>query len=309
MSANSEKPLLDENADTNTNLLAFFKRFEEVNQSNEERATARHQEIKNQLSDLEEKYKLLSIQNKKLESKCEKMEYTIQKLTAGLSDVNQKFLASNVVIRGLPELEENPAELLSIIHSVLAAIGLNPAEINVKFVTRLGAQKVGSNRPILVQLNESEVQRKIIVANRAAKRQKKLLNCGDVFFKNKKVGPSTSAIYIDEHLTHYNSVIYAAARTLQKRGRVQFAWVDKGEILVREKEKAPVRRIMHEGHLMEFGVQQDESEYESAATDTTEPQLENVSKKKRKIKRRLELLPEVNRVLRQRTEKPTKSST
>lgn len=234
---------LDDN-DVNKNMQKLFNFVQDQGRI----SAARHSEFISKFDDLNKKYDELKAENVQLARNYYEIYDELMELKAGLGEVQQKELASNIIIRGVVEAEKTTAELQLIVNNIFTLLNLNfdaPAIVTVKRIGKPSENsKQKSKRPIIIQFADKQFKDMVLAAKKAKK-----LNCSQLKHNNNKLGTEKDIIYIEEQLTKQKQKLFAEARQLKKAGAVQFAWTNGGRILVREKEKDPALRLDHEGHL------------------------------------------------------------
>lgn len=269
--AANDEVQLELTGDVNSNLQTIFSTLRADNRKAEELAASRHTESLNKFAQLQKRYAVLEKKYVKIEQRQQKLEDEVRQLKGSLNDMQQKALCNRVIIRGAPEVETADGELALLCLSIFGVLGIRAAELEIVEVKRLGrapdTQDAVPKRPIVAVLREASMCSKIIQAKRAAKQ----LPCNTVFFKSNMLGSSSEQLYIEELLTSYNSKLYSIARQLKKAGTLKYAWIKNGDLLIREKEKGKVVKIVHEGDLAKWTFKDDNSETETATdldTDT-----------------------------------------
>lgn len=290
---------LDPNGDVNSNLQVFFACFKAEAQANRTEAASRHNEFMEKFKELEVKYETLLVDHKLLKKSHKDLHLEFLELKSTVNDTNQQALSNNLLIRGVPELETEKSELPNIVCPIFTFLeAALPAE-SVTEISRIG-RKVdgGPARPIIVKFSSPTIKESIIAAKRG-----KNLNCENISVGGKKLGSEADKIYVDEHLTIYNSRLFAAARKLKLNGKIKFVWVKNGQILLREKEKAPVHRIKHEGHISKLDYLYNGADIETpfTPTDTMDESDGDLPQKNRQKRKAGELSFAMARNLRQRT--------
>ena len=227
--------ILDASANVNTNLQLML---DSLHQS----AETRHAELVNKIDILQSQYMTLRVDHDNLKEKCNGMSQELIELKGDLHDVQQKFLANDVIIRGLPDEESNDEEITSMVTATFTALNVAAVNENIIQIRRLGKRAVepanGNKRPILVKFADEKSKMKVIGAKRKTK-----LNGGMIVVNGKKLGSCSDEVYVEDHLTKEKSNLFAEARKLRKDKVVKFAWTSNGTILVRKDENEPAFRI------------------------------------------------------------------
>lgn len=169
------------------------------------------------------------------------MSNEMEILKLNVNEINQKLLARNIVIRGVPVIETNSDQLNILVRAVLSTLDVSPEHKRVAKTHRFGKKidKKGTDRPILVRLANEECKEAIL----EAKRKKKDLNGSMVIINGVALGTSEDDIFITEQLTRNKAELLASARKLKSDGLIQYAWTNNGDVLIREKAEGPVQKI------------------------------------------------------------------
>ena len=227
--------VVDVSADVNTNLKKMFIALQST-------AIARHNEIVNKFDDLKQKFEHLKADHDQLESKCEEMSSEIEGLKSSLSQMQQQTLVNNIILRGVPELEENKDHLNTIVAATFKALKVSQELSNIIHCHRLGNKTTTSDpekrRAILIRMSNEKSKLAIMESKRKVK-----LDCSQIQIDGHAIGSQEEAVYVEEHLTKLNSSLFAEARKLKTDKIIQFAWTHGGSILVRKKQDEPAQKI------------------------------------------------------------------
>lgn len=245
METGMEYEQLDANDNVNINMQKIFNLL----QDNSMNLKSYRAEINEKFESLNNRCNVLEAHNRELTDKFNFVYDKCQVLESGLSNIQQQQIENNIVIRGTPEIETNDNELKNMIKAVLLALGINLDIKTIITAFRIGKKKDSTNgnhskRPIVVKLTEHKLKEAILEAKR-----KKKLTCNTILVNNKPMGAETDQIYIDEQLVQHKLKLFHEARQFKKQGSIKFLWTKNGRILLREKEKEPVKEIEHEGHI------------------------------------------------------------
>ncbi|XP_046971286.1 uncharacterized protein LOC124538279 [Vanessa cardui] len=197
--------------------------------------------VEDRMTSLEDKY--LKINE---EGKNSQISETIALLKAEINDREQGTLLNDVQISGVPEQKgENVVHLTQAISRKLG-MTLDPRDI-------VSAERVGFHH----QLSPNEDRRPRLVVVRLARRSLR-----DDLIKSARVrrGIDTSGIidgnpsriYINEHLTRANRLLFYKAREEGKRHGWRYIWSRDGRIFMRRETDAAVQRpLMKLGCVLE----------------------------------------------------------
>lgn len=235
---NTLHDVIDDNADVNANLKNVCNLLLSIQAKNQSDADARHIEVINRFDDLQQKYEVLRADHNELEIKCGEMSEEIVGLKDSLGQIQQRMLSSNVIIRGIAELEQNKEQLDTLVAATFTALQIPSEANNIVRSSRLGKRSKDTVRPILVHLSNEMSKLKVMQAKRQIR-----LNCQMIKVNNKPLSVGDEPVYVEEHLTRQNSSLFAEARKLKTDNIVKFAWTSGGSVLVRRKEAEPAHKI------------------------------------------------------------------
>lgn len=167
--------------------------------------------------------------NKRYEEVCEKVNV----MATEINRLKQINLSRNIIIKGVPEVETDAEHLKSMISLIFAKLRYN---LQMTFVDcfRIGKKTETTCRPIIVVLPSVGVKNMMIRDKRSVK-----MTCAN--FSNDGIfwGTEDQIIYIDEHLTRENHMLFMSARKLKQLG-FKFVWTRNGRVFVRFNEKTKI---------------------------------------------------------------------
>lgn len=73
----------------------------------------------------------------KLETENKSLREEVKHLSIDVNQMQQSPLNQNIIVRGIPEIEENDSELMTIIRAIMSKVA-DGAEYEIQLVTRLG---------------------------------------------------------------------------------------------------------------------------------------------------------------------------
>lgn len=227
----------------------------EIKNDLESKISNTHEEIKNTLKcDLDSiKCNLKSIEDKQnsllsnhadlvqrvdvieIDSKTNNQEVRILKeqvlsLQSQINLQQQRDRIQNLEISGIPE--KNNEQLNNILIAIANVAGLNLSDQDIEFVTRVQPRTKIPGRPklIIAKMKSRLIRDSIISGVRA----KKGLTTTDINF----LGESKK-IYVNEHLTPANKLLYKNTRQKASALKYQFTWIRDGKIFVRKDDTSP----------------------------------------------------------------------
>ncbi|KAL0880334.1 hypothetical protein ABMA27_002781 [Loxostege sticticalis] len=158
----------------------------------------------------------------------------IKSLEHKISAMEQNARQCNIEICNLPERRNE--NLVSIVEKLGDVIACPVRASDIVAVHRVPHADPKNNRPknVIVKLNNRMLRDNVISAYRSAKGLDSTKLC--------ITGP-TSTIYVNEHLTINNKVLFRQTREMAKKQAFRYVWVKHGTILARKSDTSPVIAI------------------------------------------------------------------
>lgn len=175
-------------------------------------------------------------QLKKADKRYDDVCATVNEMAVQINRLKQDNLSRNLLIKGVPELEKHNDHLKSMVGTIFNKLRFN---LSLTFVDcyRIGRKKENTCRPVVVVLPNVGLKNLIIREKRTTK-----FTCAQ--FSNDGVlwGSAENFLYIDEHLTRDNYLLYMSARKLRQSG-YKYVWTRNGRIFARPDEESRVLSI------------------------------------------------------------------
>lgn len=180
---------------------------------------------------------------------------TVAQLEDQLNYQAQAHMKNEIEIMGINE--EHSENLVHIVMSTATKVGIDLAANDIDWVARAGQRKISAvntnfdskfPRPIIVRFLRKQKRDDIL---QAAKSRRNLSSEG--------IGAAGSAryIFLNEHLTKTNRLLFREARTKSKESGFKFCWVKNGAIQLRKAEGKPAMVIRSTSDLERlFGTTQ-----------------------------------------------------
>ena len=219
------------------------------NQSSQTSDKVLKQQLQSAVKDIEG----VTTESKKLKRRIEKIEFkTSSKIPKDITELTSKFdefeqlqYVKNVQIVGLPENENEHEDKPKIVKIACDTFGMSLKLSDIETTTRMGKQK------------QDPTKHRDVIAKFVKKSTR------DQFYENRKLTITNEDpklnIYVNDHLTKFRQHLLYVARKLYKSKKVQAAWSQAGNILIRKTENGPVLPIHSHDDLAEF-QQSDEEE-------------------------------------------------
>lgn len=180
-------------------------------------------------------------QNISLTSANKELKAENQALTKRLSELEQHSRINNVEIKGVVCTQGESC--LAIMKAVGEKICCPISEDDIDVVHRVPTRSGAGNKNIIARFCSRAKKQDFI-----AKARKARLNSKDLGY----AGPNHVPIYINDHLTRENKVLFAKAQSLKRDKGWQFLWTENCQIKARKTCDSRVYRISTEGDLSVF---------------------------------------------------------
>lgn len=170
-------------------------------------------------------------QLKKSEKRYDDVCVKMQAMAVQVNQLRQENISRNLIIKGVSEIEKEKDNdhLKNMVGTIFSKLRFN---IQMTYIDcyRIGKKKENTCRPIVVVVFNVGLKNVIIRDKRSMK-----LSCAN--FSNDGVlwGNEEQLIYIDEHLTRDNHLLFMLSRKL-KQHRFKFVWTRNGRVFVRFNE-------------------------------------------------------------------------
>lgn len=169
-----------------------------------------------------------------LEDQVASWDLRVSRLESSINTLEQQARQCNVEIHNLPERRSE--NLFTILESVSNEIKYQVKKQDVVAVHRVPHADSKNSRPknIIVKFGSRMMRDDFIAAARRAKE----LTTGHL-----KISGPPQKIYINEHLTLYNKILFRDARVAAAKCGFKFSWAKHGSIFVRRSDTSPVIAI------------------------------------------------------------------
>lgn len=174
-----------------------------------------------------------------LETANSQLRDEIHILKKQFDDIEQKARSCNIEIQNFPEHKNE--NLLHLVEVLGTAIGVPIPIDSIRDVHRV-AHNQANDRPknIIVQLTTRRLKTEVIAAARARRGltvgQLQQAVSGPSQFQQYDASQASRRIFINEHLTLKNKILYAQAREAASVKKYKFVWVKNATILLRKSE-------------------------------------------------------------------------
>lgn len=170
----------------------------------------------------------------KIEEKLLQQDQHISQLQANIDALEQQARSNNIEITNLPE--RHSENLVQLFIKIGQLIEIPITANDLISINRVPQAKKNNNQPknVIVKVTSRILRDNILAAARRVRNQAKL--------KSDQLGitGTNNIVYLNEHLTFKNKLIYREARLAAKEFGFRFVWPKHGTILVRANETSAI---------------------------------------------------------------------
>lgn len=203
-----------------------------------------HDDVKSSINNLSKNINELEKRVDSVEKNVEVHHDEMEKMKGELNYLRQKELDLNMILKGIPESEnEEKEDLHLILEDFFNFIGVN-CESFVLSGRRVGKRVNDKPKLVQVKFNTLDEKRKTIAAKKAK---------GEIF-ANQIINdaPPNLKIYLDDQLTVQTAYLFKKARLLKIDYGIKYVWVKNGRVYIKKSDKEPVNTIKSEFDLELF---------------------------------------------------------
>lgn len=167
----------------------------------------------------------------------------VAELRLALSSREQRALLKDIEINGITEQkEENLQQIVTVISSKLG-VELDPRDVDD--VRRVGLRGGGAGglerpRPVVITFTRRAARDQMLRASRV----RRGLTTDAI-----NIGGNSRRVYINEHLTKANRVLFSKARSVGSELNFKYVWTSNGGILMRRSDTSSILRVTSESIL------------------------------------------------------------
>lgn len=161
---------------------------------------------------------------------CSALQAEIAKLQHESNAQQQRERSNNLEIMGVPDkMNEN---LHTYVEKIAHFAGVQLNSQDIIYVIRIQPRNANTGRPknIIAKFNSKMLRDSIL----SGIRKKKGLTTADI-----GISGSLHRIYLNEHLTLSNKILYKTTRETAKVKKFQYTWIRDGKIFVRKNDTSP----------------------------------------------------------------------
>lgn len=180
----------------------------------------------------------------KLERENNALKLEVDDLNLRLDSVEQHNRSNNFEIQNVPE--KSGENILTIVEIIGKSINMPIDANSIDHVTRVPTKIKTSPKNIIVRFS-SKIKRDCFLSAYKAKR----IESGEVR-AGMEVKELSCRLYINEHLTTKNKILFREARVAAKEKQYKFVWIQNGNILVRKDDKSKILHIVDHNSLQKM---------------------------------------------------------
>lgn len=178
----------------------------------------------------------------KVERENEFLKKQVMDLNSKVNNLEQFTRSNNIEIQNIPE---KPNEnIIEIISSIGRAIDQPVDSSCFDFCSRVPTNIQGRPKNIVVKFI-SKIRRDDFLAAYKAKR---MSNSG-LDKSGIKVEKVSEKLYINEHLSNYNKILFKEAREIARKKEYKYVWTQSGNILLRKNDASKILHIRSSDEL------------------------------------------------------------
>lgn len=167
----------------------------------------------------------------KLKAENEQLKSELSSLSARLLLIEQTSRSNNIEIVGVPESKNE--NLFKIVQNIGCFIGYKIEDKTIDYIHRVPTKNSDDQPKNIVMRLTSKIFRDDILAAAKAKVR-------DNPNKRLILDGTSTPIYMNEHLTQENKIIYKEARVIAKEKHFKFVWVKNGKVFLRKDDRSKI---------------------------------------------------------------------
>lgn len=201
-------------------------------------------DFKQQISLVLEENNLLKKKIRQLESKLSGYDTKINKIEAEMDKDFQRSIKNDVVVSGLPANTELKDEIIS---SLLRALEIKADDSGIQssFMVNSNEQHRTNTlkKPLLIiKTNSLDYKNNILLKFKNKTKNRNFLRSSDLEI-NWPSQHKTQNIFIMDHLSPFQTKLYAEAKKIKQKFNLKFLWCKQGKILLRRDSESNIYHI------------------------------------------------------------------
>lgn len=171
----------------------------------------------------------------KLNEDNQKLRSEVVMLNSRVNDLEQFSRLNNLEIIGVSEKKDE--NLYDIAKNIAKTVDFDIAEQTIEFIHRVQTRNSeGKPKNIIMKFTSRKIKEDFIIA---AKSKRKANGGQSLKFRDDR-------IFINEHLTNENKMLFAKSRQFAKGNHYKFVWVRNGHIFLRKDERTKIILVENE---------------------------------------------------------------
>lgn len=214
-------------------------------------------QLTNRISTLEDNLAEQTQATNNLHQVNEELRAENRTLKDGLDEMDQRARLCNIEIQNLPE--KKGENLIHVVETIGKVIGVPIPASCITDVHRVAHnQSTQKAKNVIVHLSTKRLRDDVIAASRSRRgltaSQVQAAAAGGATAHSSTEGsvPPSSRIYINEHLTLRNKILYAKTRARSAEKSYKYTWVKNAAILVRKDENSRVITVRRDEDLQKL---------------------------------------------------------
>lgn len=183
----------------------------------------------------------------KIDNNVSTLQAEICKLKIAVNEMKQSQFDKDILMRGVPEIENNTDDLSQLVQQIFQIIGVPVSTL--QFAKRIGSSSDERKQPRIILLQARSREEKMDILK---KKRKIKLSCDQLMYNGQPIGNNKQAVYMDERLVQATADLFYAARMAKKSKQIVATWIRNGKVFIRKMIGADQILITTEAQLAEF---------------------------------------------------------
>ncbi|XP_044759186.1 uncharacterized protein LOC123316934 [Coccinella septempunctata] len=177
----------------------------------------------------------------KLESENSNLKKEVSLLNAKINNIEKQNRQNNIEIQNVPY--KSGENLIEMVNSIGSSMGVQVEPRAIDYVTRVPTSVKDKHKNIIVRFSNKN-DRDNFLANYRKKRATMGSTHAGITVSN-----VADRLYINEHLTLADKIIFKQARELAKHKGYKYVWTHNGNVLIRRDDNSRIIHISSENDI------------------------------------------------------------
>lgn len=177
----------------------------------------------------------------KLEKENEILKKQMSELDARINNIEQFSRSNNVEIQNVPE--KSSENLYQVLDRIGSFINMPIEKSMIDHITRVPTRETNRAKNIVVRFVSKTTKDNFISSFR-----KRRIDSGEVA-AGLSIPNVSDRVYVNDHLTLHNKILYKQTRSIAKEKGYKFAWVQNGKVLVRKDDNSRILQVASDADL------------------------------------------------------------